>query len=104
MSKDNSESKVDMDALAQRMARLLGLPTSSIQVLLPQISPEELGRLVDLKDDQFLRASTRLIQQVQAEQFAVPPPAPEGADSKTDTTIKTKSEVQAEAPAAAARE
>lgn len=69
MSSDLMHDSAKREALAQRMSKLLGLPLSNIQMLMPLIPMEELDKLAGVPDDQFLKESTRLINQAQQSQF-----------------------------------
>jgi len=69
---DTDQSK--RDNLAHRMSKLLGLPLSNIQMLMPGIPKEDVDRLSLLPDDQFLSESAKVINVAQRSQY-------EGGDS-----------------------
>lgn len=56
-------------ALAERMSKLLGLPLTQIQLLIPLIPQDSLDHLAELGDADFLRESTKLINEAQMQQF-----------------------------------
>ncbi len=57
------------DNLTHRMSKLLGLPVSNIQMLMPMIPQEEVDRLSVLPDDQFLSESAKVINAAQQMQY-----------------------------------
>ena len=65
---DVVEDSAKREAMAQRMSRLLGLPITSIQLLMPKISKDELSLLESLPDDQFLSEATKTINMAQKRQ------------------------------------
>ena len=93
---DTDQSK--RDNLAHRMSKLLGLPLSNIQMLMPWIPKEDVDRLSLLPDDQFLSESAKVINVAQRNQYeggdsapaadpAPPPsPAPDGEGSAPPST------------------
>lgn len=70
MANDLLHDSAKREALAQRMAKLLGLPVPNVQLLMPFVPESELDKLADLPDDQFLKESTRLINEAQQRQAA----------------------------------
>ena len=64
---DTDQSK--RDNLAHRMSKLLGLPLSNIQMLMPWIPKEDIDRLSLLPDDQFLSESAKVINVAQRSQY-----------------------------------
>ncbi len=66
---DVVEDNARREALAQRMSKLLGLPITNIQLLMPLIEKEDLEKLENLPDDQFLSQATKIINSAQRKQF-----------------------------------
>src|SRR5690606_32168402 len=66
---DVVEDSAKREALAQRMSKLLGLPITNIQLLMPLISKDDLEQLEALPDDQFLSQATKIINAAQKRQF-----------------------------------
>lgn len=104
---DVVEDSARREALAQRMSKLLGLPITNIQLLMPLITKEDLERLESLPDDQFLSQATKIINAAQKKQFAeqeggdespdsppaepaAPPPPPPPDASNEPKTLKRK--------------
>lgn len=64
-----SDESAKRQSLAQRMSSLLGLPAAQIEQLIPLIEPADLDRLESMGDAEFLRESTKLINQAQRRQL-----------------------------------
>jgi hypothetical protein len=64
-----AEDQSKRDNLAHRMSKLLGVPLSNIQMLMPLIPKEDVDRLSLLPDDQFLSESAKVINIAQRKQY-----------------------------------
>ena len=107
---DADQSK--RDNLAHRMSKLLGLPLTNIQMLMPWIPKEDVDRLSLLPDDQFLSESAKVINIAQRSQYeggdsarvadpATPSPGPDEEDSATPSagvTLQETSDADAAPP------